>query len=175
MSGAGNRRKGHQAERDVVSYLRAHGWDDATTTRNTGGAGGRQVGDISFEPGVCLEVKSVAGSAWPTWLRQAEAEAGPDRIAAVVRRTTGDPNVGRWVTVARYDDGLYLGLPVPIYVRSYGWLKRCRYSTELDRIEGAMPDMHAVIHHRDQPDSLGYLACRFSTFVEALRDQEQAA
>ena len=96
MNGAANRRRGHSAERAVVQFLRAHGYPDAVTTRNTGGAGGRQDGDISFDPLVVLETKDVAASSWPSWLRQAELAAGEDRIAAVVRRVRGQPDVGYW-------------------------------------------------------------------------------
>ena len=110
MTGAASRRRGHNAERAVVRYLREHGYPDAVTTRNTGGAGGRQLGDISFHPLVVLEVKDVASSAWPTWLRQAQAAAGHDRIAAVVRRTRGVPDVGRWPTSWSTDGGARYGM-----------------------------------------------------------------
>jgi hypothetical protein len=99
MNGSANRRRGHSCERAVVRYLRDHGFPDAVTTRNTGGAGGRQLGDVSFHPLVVLEAKDVAASSWGSWLRQAEAAAGPDRVAAVVRRTRGVPDVGEWRTV----------------------------------------------------------------------------
>jgi hypothetical protein len=44
---------------------------------------------------VVIEVKDVKGSAWPTWCRQAEAEAG-GRPWIVVRRERGNTDVGSW-------------------------------------------------------------------------------
>ncbi len=97
MTGATNRRKGHQAERDVVRFAREHGCPDAVTTRNTGGAGGNQIGDVVLAPGVVVEVKNVAGSAWPTWIRQA-MNGADGRIWAVVRKTPGVTDPGEWWT-----------------------------------------------------------------------------
>lgn len=93
MSGAANRRRGADAERTVVRYLRENGWPDA---RRYLAGDGRQPGDIDAIVGVTIEVKDRAASAWPTWQRQAETEAGPDRIAIVVRRTRGNPNPAEW-------------------------------------------------------------------------------
>jgi hypothetical protein len=89
---AANRRRGADAERAVVNYLRSMGWPDA---RRYLAGDGRQPGDIDFSPGVCLEVKDVASSAWPTWRAQCVAEAG-GRIPIVVRRTRGVTDVGAW-------------------------------------------------------------------------------
>jgi hypothetical protein len=94
MSGAASRRRGADAERAVVRYLRENGWPDA---RRYLAGDGRQPGDIDAIVGVTIEVKDRAASAWPTWQRQAETEAGPDRIAIVVRRTRGNPNPGQWL------------------------------------------------------------------------------
>lgn len=95
MSGATSRRRGANAERAVVNWLRAHGYPDA---RRYLAGDGRQPGDIDAIPGVCIEVKDRAQSAWPSWERQAKAEAGSNRIAAVVRRLRGNPDVGQWQT-----------------------------------------------------------------------------
>lgn len=89
---AANRRRGADAERAVVNYLRSMGWDNA---RRYLAGDGRQPGDIDFAPGVCLEVKDRAGSSWPTWRAQCVAEAG-GRIPVVVRRFRGVTDVGRW-------------------------------------------------------------------------------
>jgi hypothetical protein len=89
---AANRRRGADAERAVVRYLRSMGWPDA---RRYLAGDGRQPGDIDFAPGVCLEVKDVAASSWPTWRAQCVAEAG-GRIPVVVRRTRGVRDVGQW-------------------------------------------------------------------------------
>lgn len=92
-SGRANRRRGADAERAVVAWLRRHGYPDA---RRYLAGDGRQPGDIDAIPGVCIEVKDCASSAWPTWCRQARAEAGPHRVAVVVRRLRGAPDVGSW-------------------------------------------------------------------------------
>lgn len=98
---AANRRRGADAERAVVAYLRANGWPDA---RRYLAGDGRQPGDIDAWPGVAIEVKDRAGSSWPSWCAQAVAEAGPNRVPVVVRRTRGVPDVGQWETRVRLDD-----------------------------------------------------------------------
>lgn len=90
---AANRNRGARAEVAVVNYLRAQGWPDA---RRYLAGDGRQPGDIDWHPLICLEVKDVAASAWPTWCRQAAAEARPGMVPVVVRRTRGVPDVGQW-------------------------------------------------------------------------------
>lgn len=92
---AANRRRGQRAEVAVVNYLRASGWPDA---RRYLAGDGRQPGDIDAWPGISIEVKDHARSAWPSWCAQAVDEAGPNRIPVVVRRTRGVPDVGRWET-----------------------------------------------------------------------------
>ena len=91
---AANRRRGQRAEVAVVNYLRASGWPDA---RRYLAGDGRQPGDIDAWPGISIEVKDRARSAWPSWCAQAVDEAG-GRIPVVVRRTRGVPDVGRWET-----------------------------------------------------------------------------
>lgn len=94
---AANRRRGHDAERMVARWLRTQGWPDACTTRaKLGHDGATAPGDIDFHPLICLETKDVAASAWPTWCRQAVAEAREGMVPAVVRRTRGVPDVGQW-------------------------------------------------------------------------------
>lgn len=93
---AANRRRGHDCERAVVKYLRANGFPDACTTRaKLGHDGATAPGDIDFAPGVCLEVKDVARSAWPSWRFQAVAEAG-GRVPMVLRRARGVTDIGAW-------------------------------------------------------------------------------
>ena len=97
MSGARSRNRGAESERMVVAWLRTVGFPDA---RRYLAGDGRQPGDIDAIPGVCIEVKSQSnGTSWPSWVRQAVTEAGPDRVPVVVRRTPGNPNVGEWVAV----------------------------------------------------------------------------
>ena len=96
MTGAASRRRGANAERMVVDYLRAHGWPDA---RRYLAGDGRQrlLGDIDAVPGVAVEVKDRAQSAWSSWLR--DVEDGNDRVTVVVRRARGNPDVGQWPAV----------------------------------------------------------------------------
>ena len=94
MTGAASRRRGADAERAVVNWLRDNGYPDA---RRYLAGDGRQPGDIDAIPGVVIEVKDVAASAWPSWCRQAEQQAGPDRLPIVVRRTRGERDVALWV------------------------------------------------------------------------------
>lgn len=93
---AANRRRGHDAERAVAAWLRDRGWPDARTTRSAlGHDGAHAPGDIEAIPGLVIEVKDVAGSRWPSWARQAEAEAY-GRPWIVIRRRRGTVNVGDW-------------------------------------------------------------------------------
>lgn len=93
MIGAANRTRGANAERAVVRYLRANGFPGA---RRYLAGDGRQPGDIDFHPDVCLEVKDVESSRWPTWRAQALAEARPGQLVVVVRRVRGVTDVGQW-------------------------------------------------------------------------------
>jgi hypothetical protein len=97
VTGARNRRHGHDAERMVAIYLRAHGWPDTETTRaRLGHDGSRQPGDIAWRDDVCLEVKSRVGSSWPAWCAKAAADARPGQHWIVVRRVAGNRDVGTW-------------------------------------------------------------------------------
>ena len=96
MTGAASRRRGANAERMVAEYLRTHGWPDA---RRYLAGDGRQrlLGDIDAVPGVAIEVKDRAQSAWTGWLD--ELERDNDRVTVVVRRVRGTTDVGRWPAV----------------------------------------------------------------------------
>ena len=72
---AANRKRGARAERSVVEFLRRSGWPDA---RRYLAGDGRQPGDIDWHPLVCLEVKDVAGSSWPSWTSSSETCTGYD-------------------------------------------------------------------------------------------------
>lgn len=95
--GRANRRKGHDTERMVVRWLKENGFPDACTTRaKLGHDGFRQPGDIDAHPLLVIEVKDCKASSWPTWCRQAAAEAPPGTVPVVVRRTRGVTDVGQW-------------------------------------------------------------------------------
>lgn len=95
--GRRNRNRGAEAERTVVRFVAANGYPNA---RRYGAGDGRQPGDVDFDLRLCLEVKDHASSSWPTWLRQAAAEAAPgDRVPVVVRRVRGLPDAGKWPAV----------------------------------------------------------------------------
>jgi hypothetical protein len=97
MSGAASRRKGHETERMIARWLRDNGFPDACSTRSKLGSDGtRTPGDVDFHPLITLESKNVASSSWPTWCRQAAAEAPPGTVPVVVRRTRGVTDVGLW-------------------------------------------------------------------------------
>jgi predicted amidohydrolase len=95
--GATSRRKGVDAEVDVVNWLRLHGYPDA---RRYLAGDGRQPGDVDGVPGVCLEVKNCARLELPAWLRQVEAEAGPN-LPVVVAKLRGITDPGEWAAVLR--------------------------------------------------------------------------
>lgn len=77
----------------MVAWLRANGYPDA---RRYLAGDGRQPGDVDFHPLVVLEVKDVAQSRWPSWCRQAAAEAREGMVPVVVRRTRGVADPGAW-------------------------------------------------------------------------------
>ena len=90
--GSAERRRGADAERAVVRYLRGRGHE----ARRYLAGDGRQPGDVDWHPLVCLEVKDRASSSWPSWCRQAVAEAPEGTVPAVVRRTRGIADPGAW-------------------------------------------------------------------------------
>jgi hypothetical protein len=90
--GRSNRNRGARAEVQVVNWLRLNGHPDA---RRYLAGDGRQPGDIDAIPGLVIEVKDCARSAWPTWCRQAADEAA-GRAWVVVRRLRGTTDPGAW-------------------------------------------------------------------------------
>jgi hypothetical protein len=105
--GRSNRNRGARAEVQVVNWLRDHGYPDA---RRYLAGDGRQPGDLDFHPLLVVEVKDCAASAWPTWCRQAAAEAPPGTVPVVVRRTRGNPDVGQWECRAPFGAFVALGM-----------------------------------------------------------------
>ena len=111
MTGKASRDRGARAERAVVTYLRGRGFDQA---RRHHGADGRAPGDIMGVPGVCIEVKDRASSAWPSWREQLLAECPPGDIAVLVRRVRGIGDVGRWDAELPLRDWAWIGGPKPV-------------------------------------------------------------
>lgn len=106
--GRRNRRRGADAERQVIAYLRVNGWPDA---RRRLAGDGRQGGDVEFEPGIHLECKDWNRPSWGAWRAQAVAECGA-RVPIVLRRTRGVRDVGEWRCHVRWADFLDMrGLP----------------------------------------------------------------
>lgn len=98
MTGAASRRRGHNAERAVVKYLRERGYSDAYTTRSKlGHDGAHAPGDVVGPVGLVIEVKDVAASSWPSWCRQAHDES-QGRAWVVVRKVRGIADPGKWLT-----------------------------------------------------------------------------
>jgi len=102
---AAERNRGARCEVHVVNYLRSVGFPDA---RRYLAGDGKQPGDIDAIPGVSIEVKDVAKSAWPSWRLQAVTAAG-GRIPIVLRRTRGVRDVGQWLCQVPWDRWNELG------------------------------------------------------------------
>ncbi len=103
--GKANGEKGKRAERDLVTWLRRHGFPGAERTVRTGyHTPARQrvdTGDIDGTPGLVFQVKDVADRLlWKVdgWLRETEAQrlaAGADVGVLVVKRR-GHADPGHW-------------------------------------------------------------------------------
>lgn len=96
MTGASSRRKGAEAERALVAWLREHGHPYAE--RRGGGFGGS---DVVGTPGLTFECKSQAGTSLGAWVDQtqeARAAAG-DTYGVLAVKRKGTTDVGRWFGV----------------------------------------------------------------------------
>jgi len=105
--GAAARRKGHEAERKAVRWLRDHGYPDARTTRSALGHDGfdqTRIGDLDAIPGIAIDVKAANRLEIPDWLRQVRAEAGPDRLPLLWVWRPGLADPGDWWAIARWAD-----------------------------------------------------------------------
>lgn len=91
MAGNYSRNKGARAERDLVTWLRFHGYPKA---RRLLAGDGRQCGDIDGL-GCCIEVKAGQRLQLKPWLAQLEAER--DGLPGfLVWRVPGRPNPADW-------------------------------------------------------------------------------
>jgi hypothetical protein len=92
--GAASKRKGSQFERDVVTYLRGHGFRFAE--RSYGAGRPEDVGDIDGLPGFVLECKAHRSIDLAGWIDEAEHERLNARqpfgvvIAKRRNKSTGD-------------------------------------------------------------------------------------
>lgn len=104
--GKANNAKGKRAERDVVNWLRDHGFPGAERAVRTGyTANGRSAadpGDVTGTPGIVWQVKDVAREDIERWLAETEAQrlggpgAKPAELGILVVRRRGTADVGRW-------------------------------------------------------------------------------
>lgn len=95
--GRSNITRSKRRERELVTYLRTHGWPGAERTVRTGyrvaGRTSRDRGDIDGTPGVAWQLKDVDERRHylvPTWLTETETQriaSGADHGVLVVKRT----------------------------------------------------------------------------------------
>ena len=99
------KRKGSQAERDVVAYLKANGYPYAD--RRVAGAT-LDKGDISGVLGVTIEIKNHARLDLAGWLAELEVEMKNDSAwtGVVIHKRKGKGDVGEW----------YATLPVKVWL-----------------------------------------------------------
>ena len=99
------KRKGSQAERDVVAYLKANGFSYAD--RRVAGAT-LDKGDISGVLGVTIEIKNHARLDLAGWLAELEVEMKNDSAwtGVVIHKRKGKGDVGEW----------YATLPVKVWL-----------------------------------------------------------
>ena len=99
------KRKGSQAERDVVAYLKANGFPYAD--RRLAGAT-LDKGDISGVLGVTIEIKNHARLDLAGWLAELEVEMKNDGAwtGVVIHKRKGKGDVGEW----------YASLPVKVWL-----------------------------------------------------------
>lgn len=111
MTGANNRRRGIVAERDLVRWLRAHGWPQAERSVVTGyrtpDRERRDGGDVTGTPGVVISLKDCAVERIAAWWDELQAMdgAGSVRLLVVKRRGHADPGLWWcWLTAAELVD-----------------------------------------------------------------------
>ena len=147
MSGTRSRDRGRRSETMVANYLREW-WPDA---RRVLAGDGRQHCDVEFHPLVSLEVKAVSrGTSWPTWCRQAAAQAHPGTVPVVVWRHPHVTDPGLWPIRARLGE----------WVAAFGhdeleesyWYDRGDGTLRLWRA-GTLADLVAAIRAVDAPVS----------------------
>lgn len=119
-----SKRKGSQAERDVVKFLQVRGWIYAER-RLAGDTNDR--GDVAGVNGVCIEIKNHAKMDLAGWIKELEVEiinAKAD-TGVVIHKRKGKSDVAEW----------YATMTVELYVEllkeaGYGEKKSTRKRTK---------------------------------------------
>lgn len=108
--GSTNRRRGHQAERDLARWLRDHGFPHAERAVRTGFRASDRVstdpGDIDGIPGVVISVKDCAVEQTAKWLDElAVMQAGARAVhGLLVHKRRGHADPARWWCWLRLDE-----------------------------------------------------------------------
>ena len=102
-SPAERRRKGRAAEREVVTYLREQ--DIPVEDLNRSGFDG---GDLEIDEVIAGEVKNHVSYDFPSWLRQAKAQAMPGQIPVVFAKRNKTTDVSKWFVVLELGEAVAL-------------------------------------------------------------------
>lgn len=145
--GASNRRKGHDTERAVARYLRAHGFPHAERAVRTGyTAAGRTVADpldLTGIPGTVWSIKNDASKQITKWLDEAEIarnHVGAE-LALLVTRRRGKADVSRW----------WVWVSLPSLIRVVTDVGHYHYSGHMCMELGELvPMLHAAGYGDDQ-------------------------
>lgn len=117
--GTTNRRRGHQAERDLARWLRANGFPHAERAVRTGFRANDRVsadpGDIDGTPGIVWSVKDCAAEQTPKWLAElAVMQAGARAVhGLLVTKRRGHADPARWWCWLALDDLVRLATDEP--------------------------------------------------------------
>lgn len=119
-----SKRKGSQAERDVVKFLQVRGWIYAER-RLAGDINDR--GDVAGVNGVCIEIKNHAKMDLAGWIKELEVEIKNAKAdtGVVIHKRKGKSDVAEW----------YATMTVELYVEllkeaGYGEKKTTRKRTK---------------------------------------------
>lgn len=90
-----SKRKGSQAERDVVKFLQVRGWIYAER-RLAGDTYDK--GDVAGVNGVCIEIKNHAKMDLAGWIKELEVEIinAKANTGVVIHKRKGKSDVGEW-------------------------------------------------------------------------------
>jgi hypothetical protein len=102
-----SKRKGSQAERDVVKFLQVKGWIYAER-RLAGDTNDR--GDVAGVNGVCIEIKNQAKMNLGGWIKELLVEIinAKANTGVIIHKRKGKSNVGEWYATMTVD--IYLDL-----------------------------------------------------------------